>query len=202
MNRKLAGSIVCAATGLALVSCGEESTTSAPTPVRTPVIATGTTVPAPTPTPTPTSSKPNTLPAGMKCSEPTPPPILRLNVKIHGYEGNRIVFDSKPIVPNIDGYCEKAGFGDWKFCDTRPEGHPERTACDYLVSGISPQTDRWGPTWFFDDKPCGTDTTLCAHHPSEQFMTIGKAKGTYEACVADTTPVAPDGTRCGTYELK
>ena len=195
MTRKLACTLACAAHCLTLVSCGSDP--AAPTPVRTPVV-----VASPTPAPTPTPAKSATLPKGMVCGNPTPPPMLRMNVKIHGYEGNRIVFDSKPVVPNTDGYCDKAGFGDWKYCDTRPEGHPERTACDYLVTGISEETDRWGPTWYFDDKPCGTDPTLCAHHPSEQFMTIGKAKGVYEACAADTTKVAPGGSRCGTYELK
>ena len=112
------------------------------------------------------------------------------------------MFDSKPVVPNTNGYCDKVGFGDWKFCDTRPEGHPERDRVRLPRDRDSPQTDRWGPTWFFDDQPCGTDPTQCAHHPSEQFMTIGKAKGTYEACAAETTPVAPGGSRCGTYELE
>ena len=193
MIRTVAFRIVCAAIGLALVSCGSEPSAS-PTPVRTPVVVAG-------PTPAPTPAKSATLPPGMVC-DPTPPPMLRMNVKIHGYEGSRIVFDSKPVVLNVNGYCDRVGFGDWKFCDTRPEGHPQRTACDYLVTGISPETDRWGPTWFFDDEPCGSDPTLCAHHPSEQFMTIGKAKGTYEACAAETTPVAPGGSRCGTYELQ
>ncbi len=195
MARKLACAFVCAATGLALVSCGSDDP-STPTPVRTPIVAAS---PTPLPSPTPRAA---TLPKGMTCGSPTPPPMLRMNVKIHGYEGNRIVFDSKPIVPNTDGYCDKAGFGDWKYCDTRPEGHPERAACDYLVAGMSSETDRWGPTWYFNGKPCGSDPTQCAHHPSEQFMTIGKAKGTYEACISDDRPVAAGGSRCGTYVLQ
>ena len=195
MIGKLAGSAVCAAAGLALLSCG--GSPSSPTPARSPVV-----VASPTPVPTPTPAKSATLPPGMVCGYPTPPPMLRMNVKIHGYEGSRIVFDSKPIVPNTDGFCDKAGFGDWKYYDTRPEGSPERTACDYLVTGISSQTDRWGPTWYYNGKPCGSDPTLCAHHPSEQFMTIGKAPGTYMACAADTRPVADGGSRCGTYELE
>jgi len=176
------------------ISCGGSS--SGPTPVPTPVIV------APTPTPTPTPKAAPALPAGMVCSEPTPPPILRMNVKIHGYEGNRIVFDSKPIVPNTDGYCDKVGFGDWKYCDTRPEGTPQRAACDYLAAGYSEEAGRWGPTWYFNGKLCGTDPTQCANHPSEQFMTIGKAPGIYEVCASDLVKVAPGGSRCGTYELK
>jgi hypothetical protein len=195
MTGKLTSSFVCAATGLALASCGSDPST--PTPVRMPVV-----VASPTPAPSPTPAKAATLPPGMVCGDPTPPPMLRMNVRIHGYEGSRVVFDSKPVVPNTNGYCDKAGFGDWKYCDTRPEGHPERVACDYLVAGISEETGRWGPTWYFGDTLCGSDPTKCAHHPTEQFMTVGKVKGTYEACAADTTPVAPDGSRCGIYELK
>ncbi len=181
-------------TPLALGSCGGDTPT--PTAPRTPVV-----VASPTPAPSPTPAK-SALPPGMVCGEPTPPPMLRMNVKIHGLEGSRIVFDSKPVVPNTNGYCDKAGFGDWKFCDTRPEGHPDRVACDYLVAGVSPATKRWGPTWYFNDTPCGSNPTDCAHHPSEQFMTIGKSKGTYVACAAETTPVAAGGSRCGVYELK
>ena len=58
--------------------------------------------------------------------------------------GSRIVFDSKPIVPNTNGYCDRAGFGDWKFCETRPEGHPERVACDYLATGKELASDDSG----------------------------------------------------------
>jgi hypothetical protein len=165
--------------------------------VQTPVV-----VASPTPVPTATPKAAPSLPAGMVCSDPTPPPMLRVNVKIHGYEGNRIIFDSKPVFPNTDNYCDRAGFGAWKYCDSRPEGHPERVACDYLVAGISPETDRWGPTWYLDDRPCGIDASKCAHHPYEQFMTVGKVKGTYEACMAETTPVAEGGSRCGTYVLQ
>ena len=184
-------SAACLASALAFVACGGSQ--SAPTAVQSPVVTASTPTPAPTPTPKPS------LPAGMSCPDPTPPPILRMNVKIHGYEGQRIVFDSKPIVPNTNGYCDKVGFGDWKFCDTRPEGSSERVGCDYLVAGYSKENARWGPTWYFNGQLCGTDPTQCAPHPSEAFMTIGKAAGTYEVCASDDTPVAPGGTRCGTY---
>jgi hypothetical protein len=194
VTRTVALSVAGTALTLSLVACGGNQ--SAPTAVQSPAVT------AATPTPSPTPKAAPSLPAGMVCSEPTPPPILRMNVKIHGYEGSRIVFDSKPVVANINGYCDKVGFGDWKFCDTRPEGTSERVACDYLVAGYSVESQRWGPTWYFNDQLCGTDPTQCAPHPTEQFMTIGKAKGTYEVCAAETTPVAPGGTRCGTYVLE
>jgi hypothetical protein len=165
--------------------------------VQTPVV-----VASPTPVPTPTPKAAPTLPSGMVCPDPTPPPMLRMNVKIHGYEGNRIIFDSKPVFPNVNNYCERAGFGNWKYCDSRPEGDPERTACDYLATGFSDETERWGPTWYLDQRPCGIDPTKCAHQPENQFLTVGKVRGTYAACAADTAPLAPEGSRCGEYVLQ
>lgn len=186
----------CAATGLALFSCGGGSST--PTTSRSPVIVTST--PTPTPAPTPESSV--NLPAGMVCPDPTPPPMLRMQLKIHGVDGNRTILDSKPLVPNINGYCEKVGFGDWKFCDTRLEGSPDRTACDYLATGRSDETGRWGPTWYYNDVLCGTDPSVCVDHPTEQFLTVAKAKGAYEACASEDVRVDPNGSRCGEIQVE
>ena len=179
--------------GLTLVHCGANS--SSPTGSPTPPVV----MPTPTPTATPTPS--SGLPPGMTCN-PTPPPILRMHVKIHDDSGGRKVLDSKPVVPNVDHYCDRVGFGDWKFCDTRPEGHPERVACDYLVTGQAEDTGRWGPTWFYGSDLCAYFPGDCANHPNNQFMAVAKAKGTYEACAAEGWPVAANGTRCGTIEIK
>ncbi|HEX9185662.1 MAG TPA: hypothetical protein VGB87_01235, partial [Vicinamibacteria bacterium] len=141
------------------------------------------------------------LPAGMTCS-PTPPPLLRVQVKIHAEDGDRIVLDSKPVVPNVDHYCDRVGFGDWKFCDTRPEGDPQRVACDYLVMGKAEDTGRWGPTWFYGRDLCSYFPDKCANHPSEQFLAIAKAKGTFEACAAEGWPLAPNASRCGVIEIQ
>jgi hypothetical protein len=94
------------------------------------------------------------------------------------------------------------GFGDWKFCDTRLEGDPQRVACDYLVTGKAQDTGRWGPTWFYGSDLCAYFPESCANHPTEQFMVIAKAKGTFEACAAEDWPVASNGTRCGTIDIK
>jgi hypothetical protein len=135
--------------------------------------------------------------------DPTPPPILRMHLKVHADSGGRTVLDSKPLVVNVDRYCERVGFGDWKFCDTRPEGDPQRKACDYLVAGKAEDTSRWGPTWYYGPRLCIGSPEACANHPTEQFMAIAKAKGTFEACAAeDGWPIAASGTRCGTLELK
>jgi hypothetical protein len=190
--RHLALSSAWLVTGVTLSQCGASSNlpTNGPTP---PVVS-----PTPTPSASPTPS--SGLPLGMTC-DPTPPPILRMHVKVHANDGGRIVLDSKPIVANIDHYCDR-WFGNWKFCDTRPEGDPQRVACDYLVTGKAEDTGRWGPTWFYGNDLCAYFPASCANHPTEQFMAIAKAKGTFEACAAETWPEAPDGTRCGTLEMK
>ena len=181
--------ILCAAFGLALVSCGSQES---PTGVRPSAV--------PSPSASPTASSSAALPAGMVC-DPTPPPLLRFTIKIHAQEGNRTILDSKPLVPNIDNYCDRVGFGNWKFCDTRPEGHPQRAACDYLVTGKA-ENGRWGPTWFLGMDNCGAKPEECADHPTEQFMTIAKKKGTYEACANEHVAVASNGSRCSFFEFK
>jgi hypothetical protein len=125
-----------------------------------------------------------------------------MQLKVHDDSGDRKVLDSKPLVVNVDHYCDKVGFGDWKFCDTRPEGHPERVACDYLVTGKAEDTGRWGPTWFYGSDLCAYSPESCANHPSEQFMAISRANGTFEACASEDWPVAANGTRCGTIEIR
>ena len=174
-----------------LAGCGSSSPSQPITPTPTPTIA-------PTSTPPPPGI---VLPPGMVCS-PTPPPLLRMHVKVHDDSGERKVLDSKPLVVNVDDYCDRMGFGSWKFCETRPEGHAERVACDYLVTGKAEDTGRWGPTWFYGSDLCAYSPADCANHPSEQFMAIAKSKGTYEACAAEGWPVASNGTRCGTIEIK
>jgi hypothetical protein len=136
----------------------------------------------------------------MTCN-PTPPPLLWVAVKFHADETDRIVLDSKPVVPNIDHYCDRVGFGDWKYCDTRPEGNLERVACDYLAMGQAADTGRWGPTWYYEGELCSSQSTKCANHPTNQFMAIAKAKGVYEACVAADRRVAADGYPCGRFPV-
>ena len=190
-----------AGVGMTLVRCGSSSSSPPGGPTPPVVVPIPTPTPSPTPTPTPTPT-PGVLPPGMVCSSPTPPPLLRMHLKVHAREGERIVLDSKPLVANVDGYCDKVGFGDWSFCETRPEGHPERVACDYLVTGKAEDTGRWGPTWFYGNDLCAYFPDKCANHPTEQFMAIAKSTGTYEACAADNWPVAANGTRCGTIEVR
>ena len=191
--KKLAFLTVWAATGMTLAQCGSSS--SSPTGTPTPVVV----IASPSTTPTPGGS--SGLPAGMVCSSPTPPPLLRMQLKVHAGEPGRYVLDSKPLVVNENGYCDKVGFGDWKFCETRAEGHPEREACDYLVTGKAQDTGRWGPTWYHDNDLCASVPGVCVNHGSNQFLAIAKDKGEYRACAAEGWPLASNGTRCGTIEI-
>jgi hypothetical protein len=133
--------------------CGSNASTppTLPTPVPTA---------APTPVPTPAGI---VLPAGMVC-DPTPPPLLRMQAAEWRPHGDGWLLDSSPIVPNVDHYCDRVGFGEWKFCFTRPEGDPQRVACDCLVTGKASDTGRWGPTWTFNGRPCD-GSQGCVNHP-------------------------------------
>jgi hypothetical protein len=187
LSRK-SGVVVCLALAVAFARCGSSSSSptgnASPTPVAT------------TPTPGPTGI---VLPAGLTCS-PTPPPLLRMDIHVFSEDNGRIILDSKPLVPNIDHYCDRVGFGDWKFCETRPEGDAQRVACDYLATGKASDTGRWGPAWVGEGKPCGAEFSLCANHPTNQFMAIAKGKGEFKACVSDEAPIASNGVQCGVLE--
>jgi hypothetical protein len=186
---------VAAAALAALLACGGGGGGSNPTPVTS-----STPTPTPAATPTPVSG----LPAGMVC-DPTPPPLYGIQVKVIFDSGaQRRTLDSRPRVINIDGYCGKAGFGTTdKFCWTRQEDDPQATACDYLAVGRSGDTGRWGPTWFYEGKPCvaAAGDNGCANHPDNQFLVNTRGDGTYEACAAPEIPLSQDpdrpGSRCG-----
>jgi len=196
---RIASFILTAAAIGALAGCGS-GTPSQPNQSPTPIV---------TPTPSPSSTPSGiVLPPGMVC-DPTPPPLYGYKVSVFDNSSSRIILDSKPLVSNVNGYCAKVGTGgeSQKFCDTRPEGTEQRTACDYLMTGISPATGRWGPTWTWDGKPCGTYSTdetftSCANHQTNQFMVIAKTTGTYVACASSEVPLAPGGSACGEVTIK
>jgi hypothetical protein len=150
----------------------------------------------PPPTTTTTTLPSNGLPAGMVC-DPTPPPVLYVLTKMHAFGGDRNILDSAPQVTNVDGYCGKVGFDPrQKFCFTRPEGDLQRVACDYLATGRAKDTGRWGPTWYYEGRPCAPagQAGPCQNDPDNQFMAIAKADGEFAACIY------PSGSEriCGT----
>ena len=144
MKSRTAVLVLCAAAVLgAIVQCGGSS--SSPTTTPTPV-------PTVPPTPPP-ASRGIVLPAGMVCN-PTPPPLYGLEVGPHAGPPDRVVLDSKPLVMNVDGYCERVGMSG-RFCETRLEGNDQRVACDYMAIGQALDTGRWGPTWYYNGQLCG-----------------------------------------------
>jgi hypothetical protein len=138
----LAASFAIGAALAGVVACGgSASPTAVPTPVATPT---------PTPTPTP---DPNVPPAGSGCGQPYPPPITRFQVKIHEKDADFWQLDATPMVgPDVE-YCAAIGFTDGRsICSIRPEGAPDRLACELWRLGKAQDTGRNEPTWIFFGK--------------------------------------------------
>ncbi len=196
---KLSTAVYAALAIAALAACGGGGSGN-PSPITTPT---------PTPTPAATPTPRATLPAGMVC-DPTPPPLYGINVKVHTEGGaNRRTLDSRPVVINVDNFCERAGFASSaKFCFTRTEGDRQAEACDYLAVGRSAETGRWGPTWSYNDKPCTAQSGEdgCSNHPDNPFLVNARGNGVFEACAASDIPLSTDpdrpGSRCGSCRFE
>jgi hypothetical protein len=121
------------------------------------------------------------------CGEPEPAAISRVRVSLHTSNGERMTLDSTPLVgPDVE-YCRSIGYTDGRsFCAVRPEGHPERAACEAARVGRASDTGRTGPTWSVDGRRCDGegDRASCANHSDNQFLAYAWGKGTFRACVA------------------
>jgi hypothetical protein len=187
------------AAGLAAGSCGDGE--SPAEPERLPdAAALIPTAPAPQPSPTPT---PGAVPddeiivvdpggdgggaTSGTCGEPFPPPVSRFNVKVHSHQSDRYVLDATPLVgPNAE-YCRSIGFPDRTFCPVRPEGDPERQACEAALVGVAGDTGRSGPTWTANGGACdGADHggASCVNHSGNQYLAYAYGAGTFRACAA------------------
>jgi len=176
--------VVCLLAGAAtaLAHCGGGSSpTSNPTPRPTV---------APTPTPAPTV-------APLSC-DPTPPPLIGIRVNVHIDQGYRKTLDSKPLVENVDNYCQRVGVPGTQFCFTRLEDDPARADCDRMATGIAADTGRYGPQWYYEGVECagGGDQPGCNNHPDNQFLVIAKGEGVFEACASHDVAVSENGSRC------
>jgi hypothetical protein len=170
---------------------GPRSPTAAPAPAAnpnpTPTPVLGGPAPSATPTPEPGASPtpdPTTPGEGSaECGSPTPPDLSKMNVNVHLRGGGAWVLDSTPLVgPDVE-YCAKIGFTDGRsFCPVRPEGNPERGACELLVTGRAADTGRPGPTWHLDDRFCTGRASGCENHPDNQFLLVAYLGGHYTAC--------------------
>lgn len=149
-----------------------------PTPKPTP---TPTPTPAPTPTPTP---DPTPTPAAGNCPSPVPDiNKVKMSVKIHMRGPAHWTLDSTPLIHDY-AYCTAVGFVNRADCPVRPEGNPDRFACEEYIVGRADDTERWGPTWYRDDgqgkRLCDNDK--CANHPDNQYLLWVMSPATYYAC--------------------
>jgi len=196
-------SVVAAA--LCAVACG----TSTPTPTGSRQDPTSLipVAPAPQPTPTPTpGAVPDDgepvpgIPGGgdpSSCGEPTPPGISKVNVNVHSRLANRVLLDSTPLVGPAADYCRAVGFTDGRsFCPVRPEGAPDRGACEALRVGRASDTGRFGPTWSANGRSCqGPEAgASCLNSPENQYQVFAYGQGTFRACTASGV--------CGSLDLR
>ena len=160
---------------------------SSPTP--TPVLAGPAPKATPTPeaspqpgpaSPTPSPGSPTTGGSG-GCGDPLPPPLSAINAKVHLKAGDRWTLDSTPLVTDAV-FCAKVGFPERTTCPVRPEGHPERIACELYVTGRAVDTGRPGPTWYYKGNLCTGRDSGCDNHPENQYLLYVWAGGPYRAC--------------------
>lgn len=208
--RSLALGFVLAGAGLAGLACGKLDTPTRPTPTPEPVAPappastepnpnpTPTPVlglPAPKPTPTPEGSEPSPSPTptpatggegASACGEPLPPPVTRMQVSVHLRGSERWILDSTPLVgPDIE-YCRIIGFTDSRsYCPVRPEGNPQREACELYAVGRAKDTGRPGPTWYRAGRFCTGPSSGCENNGDNQYLLNVYLGGTYQACASN-----------------
>jgi hypothetical protein len=158
-----------------------------PSPTPTPILGgappKASPSPSPTPEPSPAASPTPSPEGGTACGSPLPPELSTINVKIHLRGPNAWVLDSTPLVgPDVE-YCAKIGFTDGRsFCPVRPEGNPEREACELYVTGRAADTGRPGPTWYRNGSFCAGSASGCDNHPDNQYLLLAYGDGLYKAC--------------------
>ena len=120
------------------------------------------------------------------CGEPAPPSLTRVKVTVLNVQPTQRVLDATPLVGPDGAYCRLIGYTDGRlYCPLRPEGHPERSACEALQVGRATDTGRIGPTWTAGGRPClgRTGGISCLNHPENQFLVITYGTGTFQACI-------------------
>jgi hypothetical protein len=94
--------------------------------------------------------------------------------------------DATPLVGPDPAYCAQIGFTDGRqFCPVRPEGHPERVACETWLVGVAADTGRPGPTWQRDGAYCTGPASGCENHGENQYLLRAFAAGTFSACATN-----------------
>jgi hypothetical protein len=163
-----------------------------PNPTPTPVLGLPAPKPSPTPTPDPTAPSPSPTPTpsagegASACGDPLPPPVTRMQASVHLRGSERWILDSTPLVgPDLE-YCRKIGFTDSRsYCPVRPEGNPQRAACELYAIGRAKDTGRAGPTWYRDGKFCTGRASGCENNGDNQYLLDVYLGGTYQACASN-----------------
>jgi hypothetical protein len=136
----------------------------------------GTSTPPPDATPPPS-------PEASGCSAPYPPDVARINVKIHIRGSEYWTLDSTPLIGPNPAYCAQIGYTDGReYCPVRPDGHPEREACEAWAVGTARDTGRVGPTWTRNGGACRGSSSGCQNSPENQYQALAFASGLFQAC--------------------
>ncbi|HEX9187623.1 MAG TPA: hypothetical protein VGB87_11150 [Vicinamibacteria bacterium] len=134
-----------------------------------------------TPSSFPVDRSADAPPIGSGCGRPYPPPITRFNCKVHIKSPQYYTLDSTPIVGPDGPYCRSIGYDDGRtLCPIRPEGAPDRVACENWRVGKARDTGRPGPTWTkADGGLCTGPESGCQNHPDNQYSLFTFESGTY-----------------------
>jgi hypothetical protein len=134
-----------------------------------------------TPSNFPTERSEDAPPIGSGCGRPYPPPVTRFNCKVHIKSPEYYTLDSTPIVGHDAEYCAAIGYTDGRsLCPVRPEGAPDREACENWRVGKAQDTGRPGPTWRkADGSFCTGPASGCQNQPDRQYQLWTYVSGTY-----------------------
>jgi hypothetical protein len=124
---------------------------------------------------------------GSGCGYPYPPPVVKMNCKVHLYGSDVYTLDSTALVGD-PAYCAEVGFTDGRgLCPVRPEDSPERVPCEIWRVGNAKDTGRPGPTWTVGGQYCTGPESGCENHPTNQYGLLVYKSGAYQVCANSGT---------------
>jgi hypothetical protein len=192
--------ILVASACVAALACGSlhsptetpsnQSANAASSPGDPNLVLGGTPAPSPSPSPSPEGGgQPSPSPASgegaTECGQPLPPAISVVDVKLHLRGTENWVLDSTPLVGPDAEYCRKIGFTDGRsMCPVRPEGNPQRSACELYAVGRAKDTGRAGPTWYLGGRFCTGKSSGCENNGDNQYQLNTYVSGNFKACIA------------------
>jgi hypothetical protein len=136
-----------------------------------------------TPAAFPVDPDPDGPPYGSGCGRPYPPPVAYFDAKIHMRNPRYYTLDSTAKVGPDFNYCLSIGYTDGRsYCAVRPEGSPERAACELWRVGRAEDTGHPGPTWTLDGHRCTGPASGCENQPGNQYQLLAYSGGVYRMC--------------------